>query len=81
MGCEREIGDLLAEGKGEGCTGHKEGLCLAPFHTGKRRFEFVGRFDVDGHKGQPELACRLVQRCPFKSGGSVIGRREGQPLA
>jgi hypothetical protein len=29
MGCEREIGDLLAEVEGEGCTGHKKGLCLA----------------------------------------------------
>ena len=73
MGCDREIGNLLAGDKGEGCTVDKEGLHLAFFHVAERRFEFAGRFDVDEHEGQPELACRLVQRCPFKSGvGPVI---------
>ena len=72
MGCDREIGDLLARISEQSCTGHKEGLRPALFDTGKRRFEFVGRSDVDGREGQPELACRLVQRCPFQSGGHPV---------
>ena len=71
-GCEREIGDLLNSSSEEACTGRKEGLCPALFHTGKRHFEFVGRSDVDGHEGQPDLACRLVQRCPFQSDGHLV---------
>jgi hypothetical protein len=31
MGGEREIGDLLAEVKGEGRTGRHEGICLTFF--------------------------------------------------
>src|SRR6202022_1449848 len=72
MGRDREFGYLLARISEQGCTGHKEGLCSALFHIGKRRFEFVGRFDVRGHKGKPELACRLVERWPFKSPGAGI---------
>src|ERR1700730_6280618 len=72
MGCDREIGDLLARISEQRCTGHKEGLRPALFDTGKRRFEFVGRFDVGGHEGQPELTCRLVEGCPFKLPGSGV---------
>ena len=72
MGCDREIGNLLAGHKGEGCTVHKEGLHPAFSHVCKRSFEFVGRFNVDEHEGQSKLACRLVQRRPFKSGGGSV---------
>ena len=60
MGGERQIGDLFAEDKGERGTGRHYGLRAVFFHTGKRRFEIVGRFDADGQKRHTELASRQV---------------------
>ena len=53
MGCDREIGDLLGRITEQRCTGYKEGFRPALFDTGKRRFEFVGRSDVDGREVNP----------------------------
>ena len=57
---ERQIGDLFTEAKDQGRTGRHHGLRPVLFHTGKRRFEVVGRFDADRQKREPELASRQV---------------------
>src|SRR6516165_1392984 len=59
-GGERQIGDLLAEVEGQGGTGRHHGLRPIFFHTSKRRFKVVGRFDADRQKRDTELASRQV---------------------
>jgi hypothetical protein len=73
MGCDRNIGDLLCEAQGEGCTGNEDGLRVARFHSAKSRFEIVSRLDVDGQESDPEFTCRQLQRCHCNSDVLVVG--------
>ena len=64
---EGVIGSLSAEIKGEGSSNLQDGSYVTIFNLGKRKFEVVGRLDVNGDKGDPEFWRRLVQRCHCKS--------------
>src|SRR5215469_2571744 len=67
MGSEGVIGSLGAEIEGEGSSNLQYGSYVTVFDFGKRWFEVVGRFHVNGDETDPEFWRRLFQRCHCKS--------------
>src|SRR5215469_10834289 len=77
MGCECQIGHLLAKVKGERGALYEEGVCPALFDIDKGPFEVVSRFYADRGYGDPEFLRSLVQCCQFKFvvNGRVVKER------